>query len=74
MRQNVVRALADVVTTKPGIILFLSFHLIFSQKGFAYNYAFLSNKKIRFSQKQTFWGVPEQNRVRALCESKDPLW
>ena len=51
MRMNVVRALADVVATKLGIILFLlsSFHLLFSQKGFAYEFeflhAFLSNKK-----------------------------
>ena len=53
---NVVRALADVVATILFIILsffFLSsFHLLFSQNGFAYNfgfgYAFLSNKNIRF--------------------------
>ena len=52
------RARADIVATKLGIILLLfsfSFHLLFSQKGFAYDFdflhAFLSNKKIRFSQK-----------------------
>ena len=55
------RARADVVATKLGIILlllpyfFLSFHVLFSQKGFAYDleflHAFLSNKKIRFSPK-----------------------
>ena len=42
MRTNVVRALSDVVATKHGIILFLSFflpfHLLFSQKGFAYDF------------------------------------
>ena len=40
MRTNVVRALADVVAT---FLLFLSssFHLLFSQKGFAYDFEFL---------------------------------
>ena len=47
MRTNVVRALADIVATKLGIILsFSSFHLLFSQKGFSYN--FEVTKKIRF--------------------------
>ena len=37
------RARADVVATKLGIILFLlSFHLLFSQNGFAYDFACLS--------------------------------
>ena len=49
VRTNVVRALADVVATKLGIILFCSFHLLFSQKGFAYDFeivhAFLSSQK-----------------------------
>ena len=52
MRTNVVRALADVVVAKLGIILLLflsSFHLLLSQKGFAYDFefvhAFFSNKK-----------------------------
>ena len=37
VRTNVVHALADVVATKVGIVLLLSFsfHLLFSQKGFA---------------------------------------
>ena len=47
MITNVVRALADVVATKLGIIL--SFHLLFSQKGLSYYFefvhAFLSNNK-----------------------------
>ena len=42
---NVVRARADVVATKLGIILsffllFLSFHILFSQKGFTYDFEF----------------------------------
>ena len=54
MHTNVVRALVDEVATKLGIILLFlsfsfSFHLLFSEKGFAYNFeflhAFLSNKK-----------------------------
>ena len=54
VRMNVVRALVDVVATKLCIILsfFLlsfSFRILFSQKGFAYDFeflhAFLSNKK-----------------------------
>ena len=48
MCTNVVRALAYIVATKLGIIL-LFFDLLFSQKGFAYNFeflhAFLSKKK-----------------------------
>ena len=51
-----VRALADVMVTKLGIISlffffpsFYSFHILFSQKEFAYNseflHVFLSNKK-----------------------------
>ena len=40
---DLVRALADVVATKLGffLLLFLSFHLLFSQKGFAYDFEFL---------------------------------
>ena len=41
--QERVCALVDVVATKLGIILFLlllSFHLLFSQKGFAYDLNF----------------------------------
>ena len=38
---NVLRVPADVVATKLGIILLLSFHLLFSQKGFAYDFEFL---------------------------------
>ena len=53
MRTNFVCALADIVATKLGIIfifiLLSSFHFLFSQKGFAYDFeflhAFLSNKK-----------------------------
>ena len=52
VRTNVVRALADVEATKLAIILsffLFSFHLLFSQKGFAYDFeflhAFLSNKE-----------------------------
>ena len=50
VQTNVVRALAEVVATKLGIIIiFLSFHFVFSQKRFAYDFvflhAFLSNKK-----------------------------
>ena len=52
---NVVRVLVDVVFTKLGIILLsiflrsFSFHILFSQKGFVYDFeflhAFLINKK-----------------------------
>ena len=49
MRTNIVRELADVVATKLGIILSSSMHILFSQKGFTYDFeflhAFLSNKK-----------------------------
>ena len=49
MRTSVVRALVDVVATKLGIILLSSMHVLFSQKGFTYDFeflhAFLSNKK-----------------------------
>ena len=39
VRTSVVRALADVVATKLGIILLsFSFHTLFSQKGFAYDF------------------------------------
>ena len=43
VRTNVVRALVDIVATKLGIILLFlsSFHLFFSQKGFAYDFEFL---------------------------------
>ena len=45
MRTHIVRARADVVATKLGIILpssfFLSFHILFSQKGFTYDFEFL---------------------------------
>ena len=37
MRTNAVRALADVVATKLNIIFLSSMHILFSQKGFAYN-------------------------------------
>ena len=53
------RALVDVVATKLGIILLLllfSFHLLFSQKGFAYDFeflhAFLINKKNKIQPKK----------------------
>ena len=49
VRADVVCALADIVATKLGIILLLSVQLLFSQKGFAYDFeflhVFLSNKK-----------------------------
>ena len=43
VRTSVVRALADIVAIKFGIIIlsFSSFHLLFSQKGFAYDFEFL---------------------------------
>ena len=48
MRTHVVRARADVVATKLGILLLpsfflllLSFHVLFSQKGFTYEFEFL---------------------------------
>ena len=54
MRTHVVCARADLVATKLGIILLLpSFHKLFSQKGFTYDFEFLheflSNKKIKFN-------------------------
>ena len=60
MRTNFVFALADVAAAKIGIILFLSsFQLLFSQKGFAYNFeflhAFLSNKESKIQPKK--WGL-----------------
>ena len=61
---HVVHVRADIVATKLGIILLLffsSFHVLFSQKGFTYEFeflhAFLSNKKIIFSQ-QKMGGPP----------------
>ena len=49
VRTNIVRVLADVVATKLGIIIYFSFHVLFSQKGFAYDFEFLhdflSNKE-----------------------------
>ena len=51
------RARADVVATKLGIIslLYFSFHILFSQKGFTYDfeflYAFLSNTKNKIQPK-----------------------
>ena len=52
MRTNVVHALADIVAAQLSIIL-SSFHLLFSQKEFAYDFkfmhVFLSNKKIKKS-------------------------
>ena len=53
---NVVHVIADVVAINLGIILSSSssIQVLFSQKGFTYDFeflhAFLSNKKIRFSQ------------------------
>ena len=41
MRTNIVRELADVVATKLGIILSSSMHILFSQKGFTYDFEFL---------------------------------
>ena len=58
VRTNIVHALADVVATKLGIILLSSsFHLLFSQKGFAYDFELLHafllvTTKIRFSTKE----------------------
>ena len=80
---NVVCALADIVAAKLGIILllfsfFLSFHVLFSQKGFVNDFeflhAFLSNKKIRFWRYVSLFWVPKQNGMRALWESQEPLW
>ena len=63
VRTNVVRSLADVVATKLAIILSSSIHLLFFQKGFAYDfefcYAFLKvTKKIRFRHKKLGGGPP----------------
>ena len=44
MHTNVVRALADIVATKLGIIISISFFILlpstYSQKGFAYDFEF----------------------------------
>ena len=45
MHTIAVRELADIVATKLGIILFPSFHLLFSQKGFANDFEFLQVQK-----------------------------
>ena len=62
---HIVCARAEVVATKLGIILlllpyfFLSFHVLFSHKGFTYDFEFLhdflsNNKKRALAQKK--WG------------------
>ena len=66
MSRNVVRALEDVVANKL-IILLSPFHLLFSQKVFAYNFeflhAFLSYKKIRFSHTQDGGAPPFTHQI-----------
>ena len=76
MRMNVVCALADIVATKLGIILFISsFRLLFSQNEFAYDFeflhAFLRTKKIRFSQ-SSFLGEQHAECVR-YGKARTPL-
>ena len=61
MRTHVVHARADIVATKIYFSFFFSsMHILFSQKGFTYDFgfllAFLNNKKIRFRPKK--WGEP----------------
>ena len=63
---NVVCALADVVATELGIILpsSFSFHILFSQNGFAYDFEFFPQIVIHG------WTA---GRVRALWVSEHPL-
>ena len=72
MRTKVVCALADVVATKLGIILNSSFsaQILFSQKGFAYDFefvhAFLSNKQ----KKCKIWvseDLPRRTHISPSC-------
>ena len=81
MRTHVVRAMADVVATKLGIIL-SSFNLLFSQKGFPYDFESLQKKeKLANKNGGDFPYSPQilisgwtAGGVHALWVSKEPPW
>ena len=58
MRTNVVRALADVVATRLGVILLSSssMHLLFYQKGFPYNFEFVGPSGVHAHERRAVAG------------------
>ena len=59
---HIVRARADIVATKLGVILsfFLpsSMHILFSHNGFTYDFEFLHANNKKFSNKKNWEGGP----------------